>query len=165
MLLSSDAAPSRLKQTGWMLRRHPILVLLTVGYLVVIGLMTLGPQPVTATSSRILFRLLRFFGDHSSTHWITYDRVEFSANIVMFVPVGVLFLLILGRRRWWLATLIGVALTVTIELSQRGIAGRVSDPRDILANSVGAFIGVLIALLATIPRRVGTPTRPIPVTR
>jgi glycopeptide antibiotics resistance protein len=148
-----------------MLRRHPILALLTVGYLVVVALMTLGPQPVTSTSSHVLFRLLRFFGNHSSTDWITYSRVEFTANIAMFVPLGVLFLLVLGRRRWWLATFIGVALTITIELSQRGIPGRVSDPRDVLANSVGAFIGVLLALLATIPRRVGTPTRPIPVTR
>ena len=148
-------------QTGRMLRKHPLLALFTVGYLALVGWMTLGPQPLNRGGSRILFRALRFFGDHSSTSWITYDRVEFLANVAMFVPIGVLFLLVLGRRQWWLATLIGVALTVTIEVSQLGIPGRVSDPRDVLANSLGALVGVLFALVVTIPRRVQVTTRPV----
>jgi glycopeptide antibiotics resistance protein len=148
-----------------MFRRHPVLAVLTLGYLGVVAWMTLGPQPLDAGGSRILYRALRFFGSHQLTSWITYDRVEFTANIAMFVPLGLLFVLVLGRRRWWLAMLIGIALTVTIELSQLGIPGRVSDPRDVLANSLGAMLGVIVALLVTIPRRGSRPTtRPIPVT-
>ncbi len=142
-----------------MIRRHPVLTVLTLGYLGVVAWVTLGPQPLDAGGSRALYRLLRYFGNHELTRWITYDRVEFSANVAMFVPIGLLFVLVLGRRRWWLAMLIGVALTVTIELSQRGIPGRVSDPRDVLANSLGAMLGVIVALLVTIPRR---SPRPLP---
>ena len=142
-----------------------MLAAITLGYLGVVAWMTLGPQPLDAGGSRILYRALRFFGSHQLTSWITYDRVEFTANIAMFVPLGLLFVLVLGRRRWWLAMLIGIALTVTIELSQLGIPGRVSDPRDVLANSLGAMLGVVVALLVTIPRRGSRPTtRPIPVT-
>ena len=138
-----------------------MLFLLTLGYLGVVAWVTLGPQPLDAGGSRILYRALRFFGDHHLTSWITYDRVEFTANIAMFVPIGLLFVLVLGRKRWWLAMLIGIALTVTIELSQLGIPGRVSDPRDVLSNS----LGVVIALLVTIPRRGSRPTtRPVPLT-
>ena len=142
-----------------------MLAVLTLGYLGVVAWMTLGPQPLDAGGSRILYRALHFFGSHQLTSWITYDRVEFTANIAMFVPIGLLFVLVLGRRRWWLAMLIGVALTVTIEVSQLGIPGRVSDPRDVLSNSLGAMLGVVVALLVTIPRRGSRPTtRPIPVT-
>jgi glycopeptide antibiotics resistance protein len=161
-----------------MLRRHPVLAVLTVGYLAVVAWLTLGPQPLDATATRVVFRALRFFGNHELTQWITYSRLEFLANIGMFVPIGLLFLLVLGRRRWWLAALVGVLLTVTIEVSQLGIPGRVSDPRDVVANSLGAFLGVLVALVLTAPeaRRIaearrrarrenGAPTRPVPLSR
>jgi glycopeptide antibiotics resistance protein len=69
----------------------------------------------------------------------------------MFVPVGLFFLLLLGRRRWWLAILLGVVLTCGIEFAQLFIPTRVSDPRDILANSMGALIGVVAALVVTWP--------------
>ncbi|MBK4347577.1 VanZ family protein [Lacisediminihabitans changchengi] len=134
-----------------MLRRHPLLALFTIGYLGVVGWVTLGPQPLDAAGNRALFRLLRFFGSHESTEWITYDRVQFIANIGMFVPIGLLFLLVLGRRRWWLAIAAGVLATVAIELAQRGIPGRVSDPNDVLANSLGTAIGVIAALVITTP--------------
>ena len=134
-----------------MLRRHPLLALFTIGYLAVVAWVTLGPQPLDAGGSRALFRVLRFFGNHDATQWITYDRVQFFANVGMFVPIGLLFLLVLGRRRWWLAIAGGVLATVIIELSQLGIPGRVSDPNDVLANSVGAAIGVLTALVITTP--------------
>jgi glycopeptide antibiotics resistance protein len=163
-----------------MIRRHPLLAVFTVGYLAIVAWVTLGPQPITASGSHLLFRALRFFGNHELTHWITYSRIEFTANIAMFVPIGLLFALVLGRRRWWLASLIGVAMTIAIELSQLGIPGRVSDPRDVLANSVGSVLGVLLALAVTAPaaRRDREafrqsdatadrthPTRPIPLSR
>ena len=62
--------------------------------------------------------------------------MEFTANIAMFVPVGLLFLLLVGRRRWWLALAGGVALTCAIEFAQIFLPGRFSDVRDILANSL-----------------------------
>ena len=152
-----------MRKTVAMIRRHPVLFVLTLGYLGVVAWVTLGPQPLDAGGSRLLYRALRFLGSHQLTSWITYDRVEFTANIAMFVPIGLLFVLLFGRRRWWIAIIVGVALTIAIELSQRGIPGRVSDPRDVLANSLGAALGVAVALLVTIPRRSsGPPTRPIP---
>ena len=45
----------------------------------------------------------------------------------------------------------GVALTSLIETAQQSIPGRVSDPRDVVANSVGAVIGVALALVLTLP--------------
>jgi hypothetical protein len=80
---------------------------------------------------------------------ITFNLLEFSANVALFVPFGVFFVLLLGRRRWWLAILLGVAATCAIEFGQQFIPNRVSDPRDLLANSIGSIIGTLLALVLT----------------
>ncbi|MET4781971.1 VanZ family protein [Glaciihabitans sp. UYNi722] len=135
-----------------MFRRHPFLSLVTVVYLAVVGWITLGPQPVNSGNGAWLWRLLRFFSGHELTSWLTYARVEFLANVAMFIPIGLFFLLLFGRRLWFVGILAGVALTVAIEGAQLFIPGRVSDVRDLIANSLGATIGVLAALIVTAPK-------------
>ena len=74
---------------------------------------------------------------------------EFVANVLLFLPFGMFFVLLFGRGRWWLAILLGVAMTVGIEFAQQFIPNRVSDPRDILSNSIGTVVGTVLALLLT----------------
>ena len=131
-----------------MFLRHPFLSLATAGYLALVGWVTLSPQN-TFNQDSILARLARFFGRYPETDWLTFSRIEFIANVAMFVPIGLFFVLLLGRSRWWLAVILAVGLTVGIEFAQQYIAGRVSDPRDLAANSLGAVIGVLGALILT----------------
>jgi glycopeptide antibiotics resistance protein len=137
-----------------MFRHHPILTVVTFVYLGVVGWITLGPQPLDDRADSLVWQLLGFFSRYAATDWITYSFLEFWSNVAMFVPVGLFFLLLLGRRRWWLAIALGVLLTLGIEFVQQFLPDRVSDPRDILANSVGAFIGVVAALLVTWPAAV-----------
>ncbi|MBG6107757.1 VanZ family protein [Frigoribacterium sp. CG_9.8] len=132
-----------------MFRRHPLLTLVTVGYLTAVGWITLGPQPINTGTGYWLWRALRFFSNYESTRWLTYDRVEFLSNVAMFLPIGVFFVLLFGRRLWFISIISGVLLTCAIELAQRFMPGRVSDVRDIVANSVGTVAGVLIALVLT----------------
>ncbi|MDO7881673.1 VanZ family protein [Salinibacterium soli] len=131
-----------------MFLRHPILSLATIAYLALVGWLTLTPRS-GAVDDSILWPLARFFARFDATDWLTFSRLEFAANIALFVPLGLFFVLLLGRRQWWLAIFLGVVATVAIELAQRGIAGRVSDPRDLVANSIGAILGTLLALLLT----------------
>ncbi len=42
-------------------------------------------------------------------------------------------------------------LSASIEIAQLFIPGRVSDVRDLVSNSIGAFVGVLAALVITCP--------------
>ena len=148
---SADEASRRGRHARRMFRRHPVLALVTIAYLGVVAWVTLGPQPLSTASRGLLRRILAALGNHELTDWITYDRVEFVANVLMFVPIGLLFVLLFGRRQWWLAVLIGIAITLMIELAQSSIIDRVSDPRDVLANTAGAFLGVLVALAITGP--------------
>ena len=63
----------------------------------------------------------------------------------------VFMLLLFGSGFWWVAILAGLVMTSTIETAQQSIPGRVSDPRDVLANTLGTVLGVLLALVLTMP--------------
>ena len=132
-----------------MFRRHPIVSLATFAYLGFVAWATLGPQPLDAGNSSLLWRALEVFSRYESTDWITYQRVEFTANIGMFVPIGMFFLLLFGRRMWPLAIIAGVALTCAIEFVQRYLPDRVSDVSDLIANSLGTLVGVIFVLIVT----------------
>lgn len=133
--------------------QHPLLTAVTLAYLGVVALITLGPQPGGS-----LFRLLA--NAAIALSWrlnpgsgMDYSELEFTANVAMFLPVGVLLVLILGPRRWWLAIGFGILLTIGIEAAQAFIPTRVSDARDLVANSAGAVVGSLLGVLLTIRPR------------
>jgi glycopeptide antibiotics resistance protein len=129
--------------------RQPVLAVITACYLVLLGWLTLGPQPLDSNGRGLLHRLIRFISGDNTLDWITFALVEFTANIILFIPVGVLFTLMLGWRRWWLAALLGAGLTAAIEFVQLSLPNRVTDPRDIVSNSIGAAIGVALVLVFT----------------
>lgn len=140
-----------------MFRRHPILAPLTLIYLAIVAWLTLGPQPLDNRRQQWVVLLIREARTITRQHWprvadqITYSHVEFAANVAMFAPIGVFLVLLLGRRFWWAAVLICVAMTGAIETAQRYIPGRVSDVRDIVSNGLGGITGVVVALIVTIP--------------
>lgn len=138
-----------------MLHRHPFLSLLTLLYLGFVGLVTLTPgsgQPdYYALAARVLARLERYPDLAPLTERLSVERIEFLANIGLFVPLGVFLLLLVGARLWFVALAAGIVLTSMIENLQREIPGRVPDPRDVAANSIGMLVGVALALLLTLP--------------
>ncbi|MHA6695796.1 VanZ family protein [Homoserinimonas sp. A520] len=136
--------------------RRPLLAVATACYLAWVGWLTLGPQPLDANGRGLLHRIIRYLSGENTLDWITYALVEFTANVVLFVPVGVLFVLLLGWRRWWLAALLGIALTASIEFVQLFLPDRVTDPRDLTSNSIGAGIGVVLVLTVNALRSRGS---------
>ena len=63
-----------------MFRHHPVLTVVTALYLGVVAWLTLGPQPVGLVRAGGVWQLLALFQRHTSTAWITYPAIEFSAN-------------------------------------------------------------------------------------
>lgn len=141
-----------------MLHRHPFLSLLTLLYLGFVGLVTLTPgsgQPdYHGLAIRVLARLERYPDLDPLTIRLSVERIEFLANIGLFVPLGVFLLLLVGTRLWLVALAAGIVLTSVIENVQRSIPGRVSDPRDVAANSIGMFVGIVLAVVLTLPATV-----------
>ena len=80
------------------------------------------------------------------------------------VVILVLAFLLVPRRAWLLSLLVGPALSLGIEAAQYlALPHRAATVSDVLANSTGATIGIVIAvfctLLATTPSsRPRTPT-------
>ena len=121
---------------------------LAAGYLVALGLIALWPTPVDRDAAGLIASLLAGLHALGAPGWVNYALIEFTANIALFLPVGLLGVALLGAGRWWLPVLAGVALSCLIELSQRVfLPGRFATPLDVLANSTGAVLGALLAVL------------------
>jgi VanZ family protein len=133
------------------LHRHPFLSVVTIAYLAFVGWVTLTPGPDAPTQSDLLLRVLARLQAYRHLDWLTYDRAEYLANIALFLPIGLFLLLLFGSRFWWLAVAGALMMTSLIETVQKAIPGRVSDDRDIAANTLGAVIGVLVGLVLTLP--------------
>ncbi len=130
-------------------RARTALAVVTVAYLGFVAWLTLTPQPYDPAAVPLLDRVLALLQGFPPTAWITFDVVEFSANVALFVPLAVLLLLLLGPRRRWPVLALAVVLTCSIELAQAAwLPTRVSDPRDVVANTAGAALGIALVLAA-----------------
>lgn len=63
-------------------------------------------------------------------------------NVALFVPFGAAAALV--TRSWRRAVLYAVVLSTSVELAQQGIPGRHPSGGDLLFNSLGAVLGVLL---------------------
>jgi glycopeptide antibiotics resistance protein len=115
-------------------------------WLVAVVLIVLTPSPVDTRANVFLVRALAALHRRGIPTWFDYPFVEFTANIVMFVPLG-LFFFILAPRGWrWLGPLLGLLLSATIELTQLVVLPqRVATPYDVVANAFGALVGTVLA--------------------
>lgn len=133
-----------------------ILRLATLAWLGVIALITLMPAPYPpGEPNAIILGIIAFFASTPLTAWFTFDVAEFTANVLMFVPLGALVAAQLPSRRRLLAALIGLGISVIIETSQLlWLPSRVADVFDLVSNGLGALLGALltVALVRLLPR-------------
>jgi len=128
-------------------------------YLAAVLALTLWPQlprtSVPGWATATVHALARL-GVHT-----TVDVLEAVSNVVMFVPFGVLGVVLLGdaRRRWalrWVVLAVvgaGFALSGAIETAQLWIPGRVSTLQDVLLNGLGGLLGAAVGAWAARHRR------------
>jgi len=109
-------------------------------YLVALTLIAFWPSPVDAGAGPLIRLLTRV------VPMLTYARLEFGANILLFVPLGVLLTLILRDRA--LVLPIAIVLTLAIESVQGVLLDRRTPSElDMVANTAGACIGLLAVAL------------------
>ncbi|MGH3367696.1 MAG: VanZ family protein, partial [Nocardioidaceae bacterium] len=80
--------------------------------------------------------------------WVTPSAVEFVLNVALFVPLAFLGSTLIPRWpvRAWGA--LGFACSLGIELAQLVVLpGRSPNGYDILANTLGALVGAVVAEL------------------
>nr|WP_276499903.1 VanZ family protein [Agromyces luteolus] len=84
--------------------------------------------------------------------WTTGSAFEFAANVILFAVLGFLLGRALPRASPAALIAVSVLVTLSIEIAQIPLP-RVSDPRDLIANTMGAVVGVLITRGRTLPAR------------
>jgi len=139
-------SPTRDREPALRLIRIWSMVLLAT-VVIVVAIITFSPGPPDPSGQQAL----RSFLDHAHLHglprWISFNKIEFGSNILMFVPIGLFGSLALPPPRWLIvpAAIMG---SLAIEITQAsGLPQRVGTPRDVIANSLGALIGYLLACL------------------
>ncbi|MGU3645882.1 VanZ family protein [Microbacterium sp. C23T] len=114
---------------------------LLVIYGVLLALIAFWPVPVDRGGSALLAAITR------TVPWLTYDLIETTANVALFVPFGVLLALVLPLHRG-LVVPMALATTLVIESGQALLLSeRTPSLRDIVANVLGAAIGLAIVHL------------------
>ena len=133
--------------------RLRLLATSAVLYFAALAVVLLWPVHVDGRGGLFRFEpvlhVLAWFGIPA---WAGYPFVEFAANAVLFLPLGVLSALVLDRRpavvRIVTAGSLGAAISVAAELTQGLLMmNRTMDPRDVVANGIGAAVGATVAVL------------------
>jgi VanZ like family len=125
--------------------RRPAAVALAI-YGVVLAVVGFFPTPVDRDASPWIRAFVAAVRDHGGPWWFDYGLIEFTANIALFVPFGVLAAFAAGPRRVWLAVLAGASVSVLIEVVQwLVLPERFPSVLDVVANTIGTAIGAAIA--------------------
>ena len=123
---------------------------LGIPFLIGLAALTLTPSRVEQVMPNLLDLTLH------AAHRLGWDSLDFTrleiiATILVFVPVGILAFVLLPRRVWPLALLVGPLLSLGIETAQRvALPHRAATVTDVVANSTGALVGVVFAILCTL---------------
>lgn len=130
--------------------RRRALVALLVVYLAAVAWVTLRPDLAPDSA---------FDAVRAAAAWlqargvpVTFALVEALANVVMFVPFGLLVGAL--QRRTWLVVAAGCLTSALIETLQLAfLPTRVATLQDVAMNTLGALLGVVALRLAARRRR------------
>lgn len=88
---------------------------------------------------------------------IDYEFAELASHVMLFVPLGILAVVALGRRMAWLAALVVLGVAVLVEYGPTLLASEHTPARlDLLMNGVGAAVGSAVGYWA-LPRSGASP--------
>lgn len=118
-------------------------------YAVAVGAVLLSP----VSFSGIVTAIGDWLADDLRLDWFGSGWVEFTANALMFAPLG--FLLTILVRHHVRGMALAVLLSACAEIAQAVIPSRQPSLRDVLANALGALIGAYLARVLVLRRRRG----------
>lgn len=134
----APATPRSRRVAGWAIGVYGVGVLF-VGF---------AGFPVDAGAHPLIIRVLDAAHRVGVPGWFGYGALEFSANVVFFMPLGLLVVLLVGGRRWWVGGVAGLVVSASIEIGQAVfLPARFASLDDVLSNTSGAVIGALVGVV------------------
>ena len=111
-----------------------------------LALIAFWPSPVDQPVQGQLADVLKFLHAHGIPAWFNYRFVESAANVLLFVPVGVVASLAFVDKPWWQIGVFGFLVSSCIEVGQLlFLHNRFASLQDVVTNTSGAIIGALLA--------------------
>ena len=133
--------------------RRRVIALLAL-YLAGLALIGFWPSPVDRPWQGALSDVLAVLQGYPMAAGIDYSDVEIAANVVLFIPMGLLVALLVPERRWWVAVVSGLSASLAIEgIQLLLISDRHGSLRDVAANSLGALLGAVAVQVVRSGRR------------
>ena len=118
------------------------------GFLAVLALVGFWPSPVDKPVQGEIAGFLFLIHSLGVPGWIGYGSVEASANVALFIPLGVLAALAFPGKPWWQIGALGLLVSGFMELGQLlFLHSRFPSPLDLATNTAGC----LVCLLYTSP--------------
>lgn len=122
---------------------------LATGLLViyVVGLATIVFWPTSEAPAAAVSWIQAWIEQQGGPAWATVPRVEFLANVALFVPLTFLGVLAVRRGGWLAWSLAGAVTSALVELGQAvALPDRAPTAKDVVANALGSLIGALVAI-------------------
>lgn len=118
-----------------------------VTYMSALTMVVFWPTPVDTDGAPALRGWLVIFWILGTPKWIGYAQVEWLANVVMFVPLGIFCAFFVSRKGVILGAAAGLLAAVAIETIQSlFLPGRYGSILDVVANTLGAVGGASLAV-------------------
>ncbi|WP_186377012.1 VanZ family protein [Curtobacterium pusillum] len=141
-----DPADAHPGPATWHSRR--VATGLAAAYGIAVVLIGFWGSPVDASAAPWLDRVIAAAQRIGAPATFDYATIESLANVVFFVPLGLLVVLFAGARWWWAGAGAGVVVSACIETGQAlFLPERTASVADVLANGVGATLGALVGVL------------------
>ena len=130
------------------IRKRDLFAIALVIYLIALLTFTFFPRPILESGNPSAI------AEYLQTHANFFYKILYAdthlvviGNLFMLTPFVYLAKLVFPQVKLITLFLSGVFISLTIELSQVFIPGRVSDPVDFLANSASVLLGIFLVRL------------------
>ncbi|MGF4043255.1 VanZ family protein [Paenarthrobacter nitroguajacolicus] len=131
-----------------------------VAYVIGLAIVAYWPTPVDKPIQGTLARVLKYLHAQGVPEWFDYQFIEASANVAMFVPLGILATLAMPSKAYWQLVGMGLLASICMELGQLlFITARIYSAVDLVTNTLGCVIGVSVIWLVA-PRGHHSPRGP-----
>lgn len=117
------------------------------------GAIILSSYTFLIYASTVVFRITTKEREHNFRLFWSYDAIyngkkellnETILNVLVFIPLGLLLCVAFKTIRWWQVLLIGLGISVSIELLQFFLNRGFSELDDIFHNVLGCMLGCMI---------------------
>ena len=130
------------------IRKRDLFAIVLIIYLIALLTFTFFPRPILESGNPSA--IAEYLQTHANFFYkILYADTHLVAigNLFMLTPFVYLAKLVFPQVKSVKLFLLGVFISLAIELSQVFIPGRVSDPVDFLANSASVLLGIFLVRL------------------